>query len=59
MSVVATFEIGYLRILDEEGHLLETIPDFARDPKTLLTLYRYMILTRRFDAKAVALQRTG
>ncbi len=59
MSVVATFKIDYLRILDEEGHLLETIPDFAREPKTLLNLYRYMILTRRFDAKAVALQRTG
>ena len=35
------------------------MPDFAREPEALLPLYRGMMLTRRFDAKAIALQRTG
>jgi pyruvate dehydrogenase E1 component alpha subunit len=29
------------------------------DPDTLKTLYRWMVLTRTFDTKAIALQRTG
>ena len=31
----------------------------AREPARLIELYRGMVLTRRFDAKAIALQRTG
>ncbi len=35
------------------------MPDFARDSTQLINLYQAMVLTRTFDAKAVALQRTG
>ena len=35
------------------------LPEFARDAAALVPLYRAMVLTRRFDAKAIALQRTG
>jgi pyruvate dehydrogenase E1 component alpha subunit len=35
------------------------LPDFAQDRSNLLPLYRAMVLTRTFDEKAVALQRTG
>ncbi len=35
------------------------MPAFAQDVPTLLALYRAMVLTRAFDTKAIALQRTG
>ncbi len=35
------------------------LDDFASDPANLIALYRAMVRTRAFDAKAVALQRTG
>ena len=47
------------RYLDEEGRVVAELPAFARDPETLHGLYRWMVLTRTFDAKAVSLQRTG
>ena len=59
MRTVAKFEISYSRFLDPEGKAVETLPDFARDRETLVTLYRWMVLTRTFDTKAIALQRTG
>jgi pyruvate dehydrogenase E1 component alpha subunit len=51
--------IPYLRCLDAEGHAVGALPDFARDRAQLVALYRVMVRTRTFDAKAVALQRTG
>jgi pyruvate dehydrogenase E1 component alpha subunit len=45
--------------LGPEGEILAELPEFARQPKQLIPLYRAMVLTRRFDAKAVSLQRTG
>ncbi|HEX5419534.1 MAG TPA: thiamine pyrophosphate-dependent enzyme, partial [Gammaproteobacteria bacterium] len=60
MAVVARFEIRYEQILDPEGKLVvKRLPDFARDPEELLRMYRKMTLTRVFDARAIALQRTG
>jgi pyruvate dehydrogenase E1 component alpha subunit len=59
MSKVATFEIDYTRILDPQGRVVGDLPAFAHDPAVLADLYRAMVLTRAFDAKAVALQRTG
>ncbi len=59
MTIVASFEIHYNRFLDRDGQVVEPLPDFAREPASLIPLYRAMVLTRRFDAKAVALQRTG
>lgn len=59
MTSVAKFEITLTRYLDEEGRPLGPLPDFAETTDNLIPLYRAMVLTRRFDAKAVALQRTG
>jgi pyruvate dehydrogenase E1 component alpha subunit len=58
-ALVARFEIRYSRYLDPKGNPLRPLPDFARDSGELVSLYRGMVLARRFDAKAVALQRTG
>ncbi|MGD9536700.1 MAG: pyruvate dehydrogenase (acetyl-transferring) E1 component subunit alpha [Alphaproteobacteria bacterium] len=45
--------------LSPAGKPLAALPSFAQDPDVLRALYRGMVLTRAFDAKAVALQRTG
>jgi len=47
------------RVLDGEGNVIASMPAFAADPDELLRLYRALVLTRAFDTKAVALQRTG
>ncbi len=53
------FEIGYSRCLDPEGRAMSALPEFASDAANLVSLYRAMQRTRIFDAKAIALQRTG
>jgi hypothetical protein len=58
-TAVARFEIRYSRFLDPKGRPVRPLPDFARDRAELVALYRAMVLARTFDAKAVALQRTG
>ena len=57
--IVATFEIRHRQCLDASGALVGEPPGFARDRETMISLYRAMALTRTFDAKAIALQRTG
>lgn len=59
MKTVAEFKIAYHQFLDESAQPVQELPDFAKDKNTLHQLYRLMVLTRQFDAKAVALQRTG
>ncbi|HEV7799800.1 MAG TPA: pyruvate dehydrogenase (acetyl-transferring) E1 component subunit alpha [Burkholderiales bacterium] len=59
MEPVARFEIHYTQFLDEQGHARRALPDFARDTDQLVDLYRWMVLMRTYDAKAIALQRTG
>jgi pyruvate dehydrogenase E1 component alpha subunit len=59
MTTVATFAIRSIRFLDPSGEAIEPLPEFARDPAALIPLYRAMVLTRAFDAKAIAMQRTG
>jgi 2-oxoisovalerate dehydrogenase E1 component alpha subunit len=59
VTTIASFEIAYRQFLDPEGRVSEALPAFARDPSVLLPLYRSMVLTRTFDAKAISLQRTG
>lgn len=59
MTIVAKFEIRYSQFLDPEGKPVASLPDFARDPAQLAYLYRWMVLMRAYDAKAIALQRTG
>ena len=56
---VAAFEVFYRRYLDENGEPCAELPGFASDPAALVPLYRTMVLTRVFDEKAIALQRTG
>ena len=58
MSVVARFEICYLQFLDPQGNVVAPLPEFARAPQNLVALYRWMVLMRAYDAKAIALQRT-
>ncbi|HEV3105902.1 MAG TPA: pyruvate dehydrogenase (acetyl-transferring) E1 component subunit alpha [Trinickia sp.] len=59
MTTVARFEIDHVRYLDAEGAPTQPLPAFAQDTEALVALYRAMMTTRAFDAKAVALQRTG
>jgi len=60
VPVVATFEIEFLQYLGADGKLVrEDLPEFARDLKQLVELYRQMSFLRVFDGKAIALQRTG
>ena len=60
MPTVATFDIEYVQYLGPDGTLVrDDLPDFATDGKTLLALFKEMLKVRAFDAKAVALQRTG
>lgn len=59
MKIVASFEIPYYQILNEECHITGELPDFAKDTEHLIRLYRIMVLNRTFDTKAIALQRTG
>jgi len=56
---VATFEIAYRQYLDQNGDAVADLPGFARNPDILIPIYRTMMLTRLFDAKAVSMQRTG
>jgi pyruvate dehydrogenase E1 component alpha subunit len=51
--------ISMHRVLDVDGKVVGGMPEFARDPAELQRLYRALVLTRTFDAKAIALQRTG
>jgi len=59
MTVVAKFEIRYSQFLDPQGKVVAPLPEFASDPRNLVALYRWMVLMRAYDAKAIALQRTG
>jgi len=59
MTVVAKFEIHYSQFLDPQGKVVQPLPEFARDAQALIALYRWMVLMRTYDAKAIALQRTG
>ena len=60
MPIVANFEIEYLQYLGTDGRLLNhDLPEFAKDKKNILELFKQMLFVRSFDTKAVALQRTG
>lgn len=57
----AAFKVDYFQFLQPDGKLVEDqqVPALARDFDRLTELYKLMVLTRTFDKKAVALQRTG
>ncbi len=50
--IVASFEVPYTRYLDPAGKLIRPLPADTKDPATLLALYRALVRTRSFDAKA-------
>lgn len=58
-NVVARFSVSRTRYLNADGTATAELPEFTQDTETLTALYRAMVRTRSFDAKAVALQRTG
>jgi len=58
-EVLAQFEVRYTRILDADGRACAPLPEPFSDPRALTSLYQEMLALRVFDAKAVALQRTG
>jgi pyruvate dehydrogenase E1 component alpha subunit len=46
-------------MLGADGHARVPLPSFASDARELTSMYEEMLALRLFDAKAVALQRTG
>jgi pyruvate dehydrogenase E1 component alpha subunit len=56
---VASFDVWTTSYVAPDGRLIGELPEVARDPAELIRLYRAMVFTRTYDAKAVALQRTG
>lgn len=52
-------DLPYTRYLAPDGRPVAELPGWADDFNLLTRLYRQMVLTRLFDQKAVALQRTG
>ncbi len=59
MTTVAQFDVTYTQYLNEEGRLVDVVPTIAKNHLELKELYKVMVLTRTFDKKAIALQRTG
>ncbi|MCC6778905.1 MAG: pyruvate dehydrogenase (acetyl-transferring) E1 component subunit alpha, partial [Hyphomicrobiales bacterium] len=57
--MIAAADFSPTGMLDAHGEATGELPDFAQRPEQLLALYRGLVLTRTFDAKAIALQRTG
>lgn len=56
---MATFEVRSTVFVEPDGTPTGPLPRWADDRDQLLALYRAMVRTRAFDARAVALQRTG
>ncbi len=59
MDKTITDQSGFSQILNPNGEAVKSLPEFAQDTDTLVSLYQAMVLTRTFDAKAISLQRTG
>lgn len=57
-SPLAQFQIDWIQFLNEHGEWTQPRPDFATD-EWLRDMYKHMVMTRVFDQKAIALQRTG
>ncbi|NIO42284.1 MAG: hypothetical protein GTO41_20310, partial [Burkholderiales bacterium] len=58
-QIVAQFDIRYTRYLDAQGQVRSELPDVVHNEELLRQAYQTMVLTRRFDSKALNLQRTG
>ena len=57
--VVARFEVRRIGYIDRDGKPVAELPAFAYEADELVAMYRAMVLTRTFDTKAIALQRSG
>ena len=58
LPVIARFEVRHRNYLAPDGRRYGRSPPLL-PTRLLISLYRAMVLTRAFDLKAVALQRTG
>lgn len=59
-KTAATFQIQHSQFLNPSGEAIQSpLPDWAKNGEALIPLYRNMVQTRTFDAKAINLQRTG
>jgi len=56
---VANFSIEFTQYLNENSEVVQPLPESASNTQTLVDMYKAMVLTRVFDKKAIALQRTG
>ena len=56
---VTQFHVRRACFLDADGSVHGDLPGFAQDRDEVVALYEAMLVTRSFDEKAVALQRTG
>ena len=56
---IAHFDIYFTQFLNAAGEATQEFPEFAKDSKELIKMYREMLLMRLFETKAVNLQRTG
>ncbi len=59
MTRVSEFAIEYTQFLDPSGKPTQDLPAHLAGADAITPMYRLMVLTRTFDAKAIALQRTG
>jgi len=59
VKIAAEFSIPYYQYLNSESKVISPLPEFAKNFEYLKDLYKHMVLTRTFDTKAIALQRTG
>ncbi|WP_260292834.1 pyruvate dehydrogenase (acetyl-transferring) E1 component subunit alpha [Sedimenticola hydrogenitrophicus] len=59
MNQAITFNIESHRFLGPDGQPEGNLPPLAEDRDALHALYRNMVLTRLYDERAIALQRTG
>jgi pyruvate dehydrogenase E1 component alpha subunit len=59
MTRVAEFTVEYLQFLDPSGQPIRELPPHLAGTEAIMPMYRLMLLTRTFDAKAISLQRTG
>ena len=59
LATTANSPIHFTRFVTPEGGLAAPLPPAAADPEQLRALYVALVRTRTFDAKAIALQRTG
>jgi len=60
VTKVASFSVDYVQHLSPSGELVGiNKTDLATDFDKIKSLYKLMVMTRIFDAKAISLQRTG